>query len=82
MTRTKGPKQPHKLLDELIQENRLRSDSHLADELGYTKGRICEVRKGRPVSAELRCTIQRKYGWSLKRIDMLAPPDQKGDSHG
>lgn len=76
---TKVPKHPHALLDALIQDNKLRSDAHLADELGYSKGRICEVRHGHPVSAEIRCAIQRRFGWTLKRIDTLAPPAGKGE---
>ena len=71
MTRTKGPKKPHALLDALLSENRLRNDSHLADEIGYTKGRICEYRNGTQMSAEFILTIMRKFGWSLKKIDAL-----------
>jgi hypothetical protein len=44
----KEMRKAHPLLDALRQENKLRSDSHLAEELG-----------------------QRKYGWSIKKIDAL-----------
>jgi hypothetical protein len=75
VTRTKGPRKPHALLDALLKDQQLRNDSHLADVMGYSKGRICEIRSGKPVSAEFRCAIQRKFRWSLRRIDDLAPPD-------
>ena len=67
----KEMRKAHPLLDALRQENKLRSDSHLAEELGYRKSRICEYRAGHPVSAEFIVGIQRKYGWSIKKIDAL-----------
>lgn len=76
MSRTSAPKPECPLIDALIKENRLRNDSHLADEIGYSKGRICDFRSGKvKISAEFRLAIQRKYGWSIKRIDTLAPPE-------
>lgn len=68
-------KPKHTLLDKVIEENRLRSDAHLADEIGYSKGRICEIRKGDiGVSDEVRCAIARRFNMTLKQIDALAPP--------
>jgi hypothetical protein len=70
----KETRRAHALLDALRQESKLRSDSHLAEELGYRKSRICEYRAGHPVSAEFIVAVQRKYGWSMKKIDALLAP--------
>lgn len=67
----KEMRKAHPLLDALREENKLRSDSHLAEELGYRKSRICEYRAGHSVSAEFILKVQRKYGWPLKKIDAL-----------
>jgi len=67
----KETRKSHSLLDALRAENKLRSDSHLAEELGYRKSRICEYRAGQPVSADFIVKVQRKYGWSIKKIDGL-----------
>lgn len=75
----KQPRTPHALLDTLIQSNKLRSDTHLADELEVSKITIHDIRHGRRyVSADIRCTIIRKFGMSLKKIDELAPPKKEG----
>lgn len=67
----KETRKPHPLLDALRQENNLRNDSHLADEMGYKKSRLCEYRAGHKVSSDFIVGIQRKYGWSIKKIDAL-----------
>lgn len=68
-------KPKHLLLDEVIQRNRLRSDAHLADEIGYSKSRVCEVRNGRcDVNDEFRCAIARRFNMTLKQVDALSPP--------
>jgi len=64
-------RKPHPLLDALRQENKLRSDSHLAEELGYRKSRICEYRAGQPVSSDFIVKVQLKYGWNIKKIYAL-----------
>lgn len=68
-------KPKHALIDKVISENRLRSDVHLGDEIGYSKSRICEIRAGRrQVSDDFRCAIVRRFGMTLKQVDALAPP--------
>lgn len=67
----KETRKSHPLLDALRDENKLRSDAHLAEELGYRKSRICEYRAGHAVSAEFIVGVQRKYGWPIKKIDAL-----------
>lgn len=67
----KEMRKAHPLLDALREENKLRSDSHLAEEMGYKKSRICEYRAGHQVSADFIVGIQRKYGWTIKKIDAL-----------
>jgi len=65
----------HPLLDEVISRNHLRNDSHLADEIGYSKGRVCEIRnKHCEVNDDFRCAIARRFNMTLKQIDALAPP--------
>lgn len=68
-------KPKHALLDKVIADNRLRSDTHLAEEIGYSKGRICEIRSARRlVSDDFRCAIARRFNMTLKQVDALAPP--------
>ena len=71
-------KPKHALLDEVIARNRLRSDAHLADEIGYSKSRVCEIRNKRClVNDEFRCAIARRFNMTLKQVDALAPPTAK-----
>lgn len=71
-------KPKHALLDEVIQKNRLRSDAHLADEIGYSKSRVCEIRNDRcAINDEFRCAVARRFNMTLKQIDTLAPPGGK-----
>lgn len=70
-------KPAHVLLDAVIAQNNLRNDSHLAEELGYRKGRICEIRKEKVVSDSFRCAIVRRFNMTLKQVDALAPPVTK-----
>lgn len=68
-------KPKHALLDKVIADNRLRSDAHLADEIGYSKSRVCEIRNSRcEINDEFRCAIARRFGMTLKQVDTLAPP--------
>lgn len=68
-------KPKHALLDAVVAQNKLRSDTHLGEEIGYSKGRICEIRSGRrPVSDDFRCAIARRFNMTLKQVDALAPP--------
>ncbi len=71
-------KQKHALLDEVIDSARLRSDAHLADEIGYSKSRVCEIRNRKCVVDDgFRCAIARRFNMTLKQIDALAPPTAK-----
>lgn len=68
-------KPKHALLDKVISDHRLRSDAHLADEIGYSKSRVCEIRNNRCVIDDgFRCAIARRFNMTLKQIDALAPP--------
>lgn len=69
------PRKPHALLDALIESEKLVNDARLAGALGVVGPQISKIRHGQvPVSDTIRVAIQRKFRWSLKRIDELAPP--------
>ena len=70
--------QPHLLLDTLKESKNLRTDAELADALGVRTGTVSKVRAGHNLIGDtLRVAIQRKFGWSLSRLDKLAPPTEK-----
>lgn len=70
-------KPKHDLLDKVIADHRLRSDAHLADEIGYSKSRVCEIRNNRcAIDDSFRCAIARRFNMTLKQIDALAPPKE------
>ena len=70
----KGLGNEHALLDAVISAKNLRNDAELSDFLSYQPGAISKVRNCRvPVSDELRIRVMRRTGWSLKKIDELAP---------
>jgi predicted transcriptional regulator len=73
----KEARKPHALLDAIREEGGYRSDTHMAEMLGYSKGRICEYRKGYHISADFLLTIQRTLGWSIKKIDALLVQEAK-----
>jgi predicted DNA-binding transcriptional regulator AlpA len=70
---------PHALLDALRKDRDLRSDAHLAEVLGYSRQHIYKMRIDGPVPDTFRVVVQRVYGWSLKKIDALAPPAIEGE---
>jgi hypothetical protein len=65
----------HPLLDALIDGETIRSDADIARALGIAAPQISKTRHGHvEVSDIMRVAIMRKFKWSLKRIDELAPP--------
>jgi len=65
----------HPLLDALIAEEGMRNDADIAKKLGIASPQISKTRHGKiEVSDTMRVQIQRKFRWSLRRIDELAPP--------
>lgn len=69
------PKHPHALFDALIAAKGLKHDRELAKYLDIDAASICKTRSsGRTVSDHIRLSIIRKFGWSLRRVDELAPP--------
>lgn len=66
----------HPLLDTLIaEEPGIRNDADLAKKLGIASPQISKTRHGKlEVTDTMRVAIQRKFRWSLRRIDELAPP--------
>lgn len=75
---------PHALLDAILDEKKLRNDAELARFLKCTPGSISKIRNEfKPVvSEEFRMRVMRMTGWSLKRVDALAPLDAHPDSDG
>lgn len=66
---------PHPLLDTLISAEKLRNDSEVATALGIPAPQISKTRHRHvDVSDTMRVAIMRRFRWSLKRIDELAPP--------
>jgi hypothetical protein len=65
----------HALLDAVIVEKGLRNDGQLAEALQFQASVISKIRNGKvDVSDTFRVRLQRVMGWSLARIDKLAPP--------
>lgn len=65
----------HPLLDAIRTHEKIRNDADLAIALGLAAPTISKTRHGHlEVSDSLRVAIMRKFRWSLKRIDELAPP--------
>jgi hypothetical protein len=75
------PSTPNPLLDALLKHAKLDNDSALAAELDIGRDILSKVRNGRELPDHVRVAIQRRYHWSLKRIDELAPPAQKEKAH-
>lgn len=75
--------QPHELLDALIEHKDLRNDAELARYLRCNPGVISKIRNLRvEVTDDFRMRVMRVTGWSLKRVDALAPLDAHPDSDG
>lgn len=69
------PTAAHPLLDALIEAENLRNDSAIAAELCIPAPQISKTRHCKiDVSDSMRVAIMRRFRWSLKRIDELAPP--------
>lgn len=65
----------HPLLDALIDGEKLRNDADIARVLGIAAPQVSKTRHGKiEVSDIMRVAIMRRFKWSLKRIDDLAPP--------
>ena len=64
---------PHKLLDTMIDEFKLKNDAALCRLIGIDKSRVSKLRKGRlPVNATHILYIHDVTGWEIKRIKALA----------
>lgn len=64
---------PHKLIDTLIAEFKLKNDAALCKLLELDKGQISKLRNGRlPVNATHILYIHDVTGWEIKRIKALA----------
>lgn len=79
-------KRPHALIDALLKELRHRhgpavraNDAALCRALDIQAPTLSKIRKGTAVSDTMRVRVMRTFGWSLKRIDELAPPDAEND---
>jgi hypothetical protein len=71
----KGYEEPHALLDAILDARDLKNDAQLARFLDFMPGVISKVRNRRViVSEEFRMRVMRRTGWSLEKIDKLAPP--------
>lgn len=69
----------HPLFDALISAKKLGNDRQLAIFMGVTAPNLSIIRAGKKqVTDQLRIKIIRKFGWSLNRIDSLAPPKKEG----
>lgn len=67
----------HALLDALIEAKKLKNDRQLALYMGLTAPHLSIMRSSeKTVTDQFRIAVQRKFGWSLKRIDALAPPKE------
>ena len=68
-------KNSHPLLDALIASEKLRNDADVARELDIAAPQVSKTRNGIiEVSDIMRVAIMRRFKWSLKRLDELAPP--------
>lgn len=66
---------PHALFDTLIAHENVYSDADIAKELKIAAPSISKTRNGKQeVTDTMRVAIMRRFKWSLKRIDDLAPP--------
>ena len=75
---TKDDYEPHALLDALLDARDLKNDAALARFLQFKPGLISKVRHRRlKVSDEFRMRVMRTTGWSLEKIDKLAPPTKE-----
>lgn len=73
---------PHPLFDALLADLRRQkgdavrvNDAALCRTLDIGPGNLSKMRKGTyPVSDTVRVKVMRTFGWSIKRLDELAPP--------
>lgn len=78
-----GYVEPNTLLDAIIDARDLKNDAALARFLRFKPGVISKVRNRRiVVSEEFRMRVMRCTGWSLAKVDKLAPFDDHPDSDG
>lgn len=65
----------HPLLDELIATEDVRNDADIGRALHIPPPKLSRIRHGKfEVTDAMRVAIMRRFKWSLKRIDELAPP--------
>lgn len=77
------PKHENALLDAIIEAKDLRNDAELSRLLQCNPSVVSKIRNSaNPVSEEFRMRVMRVMGWSLKRVDLLAPLDCHPDSDG
>lgn len=75
---TATTKKPHALIDALMKDQKMTSDRALCIALKFDPAVICNIRKLGRVSDEFRVAVMRRFRWSLKRLDALAPPAERG----
>lgn len=75
---------PHPLFDALIQERGLKNDAELARFLEVQPPFLSKMRNRKAdLNDTVRVSIMRKFRWTLKRVDELAPPGGlEGDAAG
>lgn len=65
----------HPLFDTLIHENQLKNDSELCRLLKLDPPTLSKIRNGRqPVTDMVRLAVMRNFGWTITRLDDVAPP--------
>lgn len=70
------PKKTHPLLDEALIAGKLKNDVALARATGISAPVISKVRNGKSeVNDTMRVQFMRTFGWSIKKVDALAPPE-------
>lgn len=69
-------KAAHPLLDTLIAENKdIRNDADLRRALGIEPATLSKIRHGKAaISDTTRILIMRRFRWTLRRLDDIAPP--------
>jgi hypothetical protein len=88
---TNHERTPHPLFDALLADLRRRrgdkvrnNDAALCKVLDVQPPTLSKMRKGHlAVSDTVRVQVIRKFGWSIKRLDELAPPApaEEGQAH-
>ena len=72
-----GYEYAHPLLDAILDARDLKNDAALSRFLGFKPGIVSKVRNRKvPISEEFRMRVMRRTGWSLEKVDKLAPTEE------